>query len=518
MNIAEQGNPAAGPCGDSALRLRNISKIYPGTVALYRVNVEVKRGEVHGIIGKNGAGKSTLVEIIAGIIAPTEGSILIGEKKYESLSRADARKGKIAIVPQEPQLILDFTVAENLFISDYRGPGRLIGWRELYRRAEQVVEKAGLSLNVRVKAGDLSISEQQLLLVLKACYVDDAQIIILDEASASMSQNDVELLYRIIQERKKKGSTVIFISHRTDELLRVCDRVTVLRDGRAVATTACAGLDGDRLSALIVGEGAAGDTGVAGLEEPGAAGGEVLRVENLSRVGAYRNISFVLKKGEILGLAGLRGSGRTEILKGIVGIDPAEGGFVHVNGLKKRYAAPSEALRDGIVYLPEDREREGLIKILSVRENLILNSLDKVRRRFMINGKKEKKLVENLIDSLDIKVASPEQEVSTLSGGNKQKVVVGKISAAQPGVFLLDEPTKGVDISAKRSILSIIRKNLSRNAGIIITSPGLEDLIEVCDRILVVYRGEITGEYSRGEFREGELYLAVQGGIKHLDC
>ncbi len=504
----------------TALRLRDISKIYPGTVALHKVNIEVLTGEVHGIIGKNGAGKSTLVEIIAGIIPPSGGEILIGNQSFETLSRISARREKIAFVPQEPQVILDFSVAENLFISDYESRGRLINWPELYAKAERVVKKAGLNMNVRIKAGDLSISEQQLLLVLKACYVEDARIIILDEASASLSQKDEELLYQIIQERKKQGNTILFISHRTDELLRVCDRVTVLRDGRSIAAIACSGLDKDKLSALIVGEETAKpQTGGDGGPVSAGTGEDMvlLEVDSLTRAGLYHKISFKLKKGEILGLAGLRGSGRTEIFKGIVGIDPADDGFIKIRGVKKRYTNPSQALREGMVYLPEDREKEGLIKILSVRENLILNSLNKISKGLLVNRKKEKELVADLVNNLDIKIASPEQEVSQLSGGNKQKVVVGKISATKPLVFLLDEPTKGVDISSKQSILGIIKTKLSKDAGIVITSPGLEDLINICDRILVVYQGNITGEFGRGEFSEGDLYLAIQGGVKEKD-
>jgi ABC-type sugar transport system ATPase subunit len=497
-----------------ALKLQDISKIYPGTVALHKVNIEVRKGEVHGIIGRNGAGKSTLVEIIAGIISPTEGQIIFGDKGYDSLSRIGAKKKKIAFVPQEPQLILDFSVAENLFISDYARMGRLINWPELYANAEQVVIKAGLNMNVRIKAGDLSISEQQLLLVIKACYVEEAQIIILDEASASLSQKDEDILYRIIQERKKEGNTILFISHRAEELLKVCDRVTVLRDGHSITTKECTDLDKDTLSALIVGEETEKEIYSSAALSPALKemGDTVLTVENLTKVGVYHNISFDLKKGEILGLAGLRGSGRTEIFKGITGIDHPDQGHIYVNGKKRRFAAPSEALKEGIVYLPEDREKEGLIKILSVRENLILNSLNKITSGLIVNSKKEKEIVTNLITNLDIKTASPEQEVSQLSGGNKQKVVVGKISAAQPHVFLLDEPTKGVDISAKQGILNIVKNNLSKDAGVVITSPGLEDLISVCDRILIIFKGRITGEFLRSEFREGDLYLAIQGG------
>lgn len=513
MNHPDTGAVADAYPYDTALKLQDISKIYPGTVALHKVNIDVKRGEVHGIIGKNGAGKSTLVEIIAGIITPTGGRICLGGKSYDSFSRIGARKKKIAFVPQEPQLILDFTVAENLFISDYVRMGRLINWPELYAKAERVVKKAGLNMNVRVKAGDLPVSEQQLLLVLKACYVDKSEIIILDEASASLSQKDEELLYGIIQERKREGCTLLFISHRADELLRVCDRVTVLRDGRTITTKACADLDKDKLSALIVGEEFRGDIDESGPTVK-AKGETVLSVDNLTRLGFYHKITFKLRKGEILGLAGLRGSGRTEILKGIIGMDHPDQGSVYVNGQKRRFASPAEALREGIVYLPEDREKEGLVKILSVRENLMLNSLNNVKKGLLINRNKEKEAVANLIKDLDIKVASPEQEVSQLSGGNKQKVVVGKIAAAHPHVFLLDEPTKGVDISAKQGILNIVKNNLSKDAGIIITSPGLEDLINVCDRILIIYKGGITGEFLRGELKESDLYMAIQGGAQ----
>lgn len=365
----------------TVLRLSQISKIYPGTVALHNVNLDVRRGEVHGIIGKNGAGKSTLVGIIAGMISPTEGEIFIENKRFKTLSRIISKKEKIAIVTQDPQVILDFTVAENLFMGDYICRNRLVNWKEIYSRAEQILKKAGLHVNARAKAADLSISERQLLLVLKAFYVEDARIVILDEVSASLSRKDEQILYKVIDQIKAKGHTILFISHRTDELLKVCDRVTVLRDGRSVVTKNCAELDKEKLSSLIVGaeyriseiRQGAGPTCDMN-EEP------VLSVKNLTRLGFYRNITFNLRKGEILGLAGLRGSGRTEILKGIAGIEPAEEGSIKVCGVPKRLNCPSQALREGIVYLPEDRENEGIIGMLSVRENLILNALPAVSR------------------------------------------------------------------------------------------------------------------------------------------
>jgi len=497
---------------DFVLRLHNISKIYPGTIALHNVNVDVKRGEVHGIIGKNGAGKSTLVGIVAGIVTPTEGQIILNQKRFAGLSRITAKKEGISIVPQEPQIIPDFTVAENLFLGNPVCRGKLINWPELSARAEKVLKRAVINLDVRLKASDLSVSEQQLLLILKACFVEDAQIIILDEASASLSQNDQELLFKIIEERKKEGKTIIFISHRTDELLRVCDRVTVLRDGKSITTEDCSNLDKEKLSSLIVGEGFKArktyEKRWSGREQAAEA---VLSVHNLTKYGVFQNISFGLKKGEILGLAGLRGSGRTEILKGIAGIDPVDEGWVQIGNSKMRFTNPAQALKRGIAYLPEDREGEGLVTSFSVRENLVLNALRKISKGVLVNNRKERDLVRRLIPAVGIKAASPEQEVSQLSGGNRQKVVIGKVLAGEPKVFLLDEPTKGVDISAKESILKIIKEKFSQSSGIVITSPGLDDLLMVCDRILVLFKGQIIAEFFPDEFEEESLYLAVQG-------
>lgn len=497
----------------SVLRLNQISKIYPGTVALQNVNLDVRKGEVHGIIGKNGAGKSTLVGIIAGMISPTEGQIFIREKKFASLNRMISKREKISIVTQDPQVILDFTVAENLFVGDYICRGRLVNWKEIYSRTEGILQEVHFPINARVKAADLSIGERQLLLVLKAVYVEKSDIVILDEVSASLSLKEEQILYSLIEQIKAGGSTVIFISHRTDELLKVCDRVTVLRDGKTIVTRDCAELNQEKLSALIVGEEFRSVKNVRVAEVSRAAADEapVLTVENLTRAGYYQNISFSLKKGEIVGLAGLLGSGRTEILKGIAGIEPAEEGLIRAGGKTRRFTQPCQALQAGIVYLPEDRENEGIISSLSVRENLSLNSLSRVSRCGVLNKRLEKEFTAGIVDALGIKTASPEQEVYQLSGGNKQKVVVGRIAATQPRVVLLDEPTKGVDISAKESILTIIREKLSQRAGIIITSPGLDDLLEVCDRILILYRGEITGELNRNEFSEADLYMAVQG-------
>lgn len=498
---------------ESILKLQDITKIYPGTVALQKVNLEIRRGEVHGIIGKNGAGKSTLVGIISGITTPSGGSIWLRGRKIAHLSRLDAKKAKIAIVPQEPQVISDLTVAENLFLGDYPHKGPLVDWRAMFKGAQDILEGARLNINAWAKAGELSISEQQLMLLLKACYVEKADIIILDEASASLSQDDEKIYYELIAELQRNGKTIIVISHRTEEILQVCGRVTVIRDGCSVATVACSELDKRKFSALIVGEEHADINNGLGRSPAASAGETLLRVHEFTRLGAFEEISLSLKKGEVVGLAGLRGSGRTELFKALAGIDMYDTGTVEIAGRPGVPASPAQALERGLVYLPEDREREGLVAGLSVRENMVLNSLRQISRSGFINKKKEQDLAGRLLKTFEILAASVEQEVNQLSGGNKQKVVVSRISAFSPRVFLLDEPTRGIDIAAKDSILRLIRENLAAEAGVLMTSPGLDDLLQICDRILVLYKGRITAEFNRGDFHEGRIFQTMQGDI-----
>ncbi|MDX9872209.1 MAG: sugar ABC transporter ATP-binding protein [Clostridia bacterium] len=498
---------------DSILKLKDITKIYPGTVALQKVDMEIRHGEVHGIIGKNGAGKSTLVGIISGITTPSGGSMYLRDRKIAHLSRLDAKREKIAIVPQEPQVISDLTVAENLFLGDYPHRGPLVDWRAMYRSAQEILDKAGLNINAWAKAGELSISEQQLMLLLKACYVERADLIILDEASASLSQDDEKIYYALIAEQKNSGKTIIVISHRTEEILQVCDRVTVIRDGCSVATVDCSGLDKRMFSALIVGEESAGVNSVFSRCHFGGAGETALSVRDFTRLGYFEEISLTLKKGEVVGLAGLRGSGRTELFKAIAGIDPFDAGTLDIAGCPGIPSSPSQALERGLVYLTEDREKEGLIAGLSVRENMVLNSLRKISRLTFIDRKKERDLTGRLLETFEILAASPEQEVNQLSGGNKQKVVVSRISAFGPQVFLLDEPTRGIDIAAKDSILRLIRENLAQDAGVMMTSPGLDDLLLICDRILVLYKGRIMAEFAREAFHEGKIFQTMQGDL-----
>jgi len=499
------------------LKLRGITKLYPGVVAVDKINMDIKRGEVHGIIGKNGAGKSTLVGIIAGIITPTEGDIFIGKDWYKTLSRIEAKKKKIEVITQEPQVVPDQTVAEGLFSPNYIHSSGFINWGKMYKEAKKILESSKiLKIDPKIKLGDLNISEQQLLLVYKAFYIEDANIVILDETTASLTQYDQRILFDLINIEKEKGRTILFISHRMSEILKVCDRVSVLRDGRLVANESCKSLNLKKLSSFIVGR----DMNnhyiyrESGKKSKIKEKDIVLSIKGFTKVGVFENIDFQLKRGEILGLAGLRGSGRTEILKAIVGAETKDYGHIELSGQKKNFTHPCDALKEGLVYLPEEREKEGLVGILSVMDNLTLSMLCKFcyfTKSGIINERERYRISKKLIKDLQIKAYTHTQEVNNLSGGNKQKVVIGKILIAQPKVFLLDEPTRGIDIAARESILRMIREDLSKSAGVIITSPGLKDLLDICDRILVLYRGKVKKIFSRKEFDENKIYLAIQG-------
>jgi ABC-type sugar transport system ATPase subunit len=494
--------------GAAALRLEGITKIYPGTIALDGVDIEVRRGEVHGLIGKNGAGKSTLVGIMAGLVQPTSGVIEINGLRYHSLTRARAKEGGIAIVTQEPEVILDITVAENLFLGGYSASGGLVNWRELNRKAADFLSRYGLDIAPDYRAGDMSLSERQLLLILKACVVDNADIIILDESSAPLSPKDAVLLRDMVYELRDAGRAIIYISHQIDELLEVCDKLTVLRDGRSVATENKSGLTCQTLSELIIGE----SLSPGGLRREAAVSDETLLcLSGFTKWGVFEDVNLSLDRGEILGIAGLRGSGRTELLKAIAGIDPPDEGTMTFKGRECLFRKPSQALQAGIAYLPEEREAEGLIKGFSISDNLTLNCLGELSSHGVIRQAERASRARSIFDAVECKAFSTDQDVDELSGGNKQKVLIGRIMAVKPDVYLLDEPTKGVDVGAKRGILSIVMGNIRGLAGVLVTSPGLDDLMEICDRILILYKGRIVASYDRPDFDEKTLFMDIQG-------
>jgi len=497
-----------------ALEMKHITKLYAGTIALEDVNISINKGEVHGLIGKNGAGKSTLVGIISGIIPPSQGEILVNGNSFRSLTPILAKKQKISIITQEPQVIEESTVTENLFLPGYIGGKEIINWKSMAKKAKDILYEVGFSIDQSIKIKDLTVSEKQLLLVIKSCYVENAEIIIMDEVSASLNQNDKMILYSIIEERITAGKTIIFISHHTDELLKVCKRVTVLRDGHSVGCYACSDLDMKRLAALIIGD-VNQDTLAREYKFDAISDEVVFELNNFTNYGKFQDINLLLHKGEIVGIAGLRGSGRTELFKSICGIYTHDNGIILLQGVEKSYKSPTVACEDGVLYLAEERETEGLIQISSIKKNLTINILPQLSKCGFILKQLENERSNDLIKTLDIKAFSCDQEINQLSGGNKQKVLVGKIMAKTPLVCLLDEPTRGVDIEAKESILHSINTEMRKSSCVLVSSPGVDDLIKICDRILILYKGKIIDQFDRNEFNEQDIYRVMQGEIIH---
>jgi ABC-type sugar transport system ATPase subunit len=504
--------------GEIVLEVRDISKVFPGTVALQHASIVFKRGEVHGIIGKNGAGKSTLVSILSGIIRPSGGQVFVNGKLFTGFSPVHAKKEGITIAPQRPETIPDFTVIQSLFLPNYyQHATGILDWKRMAADARQIMESTGFEIDLNRRMSDLTLSEQQLFLIIKAFYFDKAEIVILDEVTTSFSGKEQALFFRIIEAQRILGKSIIFISHRIDEVMVICDRVTVIRDGRAIKTVDRSGLEKDLLCSLIVGEGS-GNLQSCEIPESGARealGEEVLRVEGFNRRSVFEDISFSLRHGEILGIAGLVGSGRTEILKAIAGIYPLDSGTLKLSGgSSTRFKSPNNSLQEGVVYFPEDRDEEGLVGTLSVRKNATLSYLIRIAVRSLIRQQKERNLTRELIETLEILTSSQEEDVQNLSGGNRQKVLAGRVWATQAKVLLLDEPTKGIDIAAKESILNSVKTKMTKIAGVVITSPGLEDLLSICDRILVLYDGRLVDEFQREQFDEMVIYQAVQGILR----
>jgi len=507
------------------LEVQSLFKVFPGTIALENVNIKFNSGEVHGIVGKNGAGKSTLVNILSGIIHPSDGKIIFNanEKEFLFLTPEKAKKEGIIIVTQKPEVIPDFNLVQNLFLPQYKETKiKTIKWKEMFSRAKKVFEKAGFDIDLSRKMSDLTLSEQQIFLVLKAFYIDNQKIVLLDEVTNSFSKKEQDFFFKLVNEQKKSGKSIIFISHRIDEVLSICDRITVMRDGKVVSTDKRSSLDKEKICSMIVGKENYDqfyETNTSFFIQKNRKGTQwnkkestVLAVEELTREGFFKEINFGLKMGEILGLAGLVGSGRTEILKAISGVEPAEKGWVVLEGAaKKKFLNSWDAIQSGIVYLTENRDEDGLVNILSVRKNLTLSYLVSLAKDFLIESRKEENLSKELIQRFEVVTASSEEEVQNLSGGNRQKVLFGRVTSTKAKVFLLDEPTKGIDIASKEVILRAIRERLSVSAGVIVTSPGIDDLLSVCDRILILFEGKITCEFKREEFNELEIYQSVQG-------
>ncbi|MCW2640078.1 MAG: sugar transporter ATP-binding protein [Dactylosporangium sp.] len=490
-----------------------VSKRFPGVLALDDVSLTLAPGEVHALVGENGAGKSTLIKLLTGVYTPDGGEIRYAGQPVSFGRPLDAQAAGISTIYQEVNLVPRMSVASNLYLGrEPRGRLGLVDYRRMRADATALLARHGIDVDVRQPLQSLGLGAQQMVALARAVSVN-ARVVIMDEPTSSLEPREVDTLFRIVGELRGQGVATIYVSHRLDELYRICDRVTVLRDGRVVHTGPLAGLERLRLVSLMLGRDVAevrrhgltrfSESHTATATEP------VLRVRNLTKRHVLSDVSFDVRPGEVTGLGGLLGSGRSETAKAIVGALPVEHGSVTVAGRPLRRLSPAAAIRAGISLLPEDRKAEGIIPDLSVRENIVLAAMPRLSRAGVVSRARQDRVVDLFMQRLRIKAASPDQKVSELSGGNQQKVLLARWLCLNPKILLLDEPTRGIDVGAKAEVQQLIDDLAQEGLAVVLISSDLEELVEGADRIVVLRAGAVVDELTGDDVSESHLMAAV---------
>jgi ABC-type sugar transport system ATPase subunit len=487
----------------AVLSARNISKKFPGVVALDGVSVEFEAGECHALMGENGAGKSTLGKILAGIYRPDDGEIFVDGRPVTFNGPQQAVAAGVAIVHQELLFAENMTVAENLNLGDLPIKGLFLDQPEMRRRAVGWLDSIGAKINPDQRLGELPISRQQLVQI-AAGIGKGARVLIFDEPTSSLSQAEAVRLLALIRDLKAKGVCCIYVSHRLEEVFEICDSVTVLRDGKLVKTTPVAGMSREELVRMMIGRELANS--LAG-ESAHAIGDELLRVEGLHSPGKFEPISFSVRAGEILALAGLVGAGRTEVVEALFGLDKDARGRLWVHGREVKLGSPIASMSRGLGLVPEDRKRHGLVLSMNARENVSLPTLDKVATAGWVERKAERALAQKFFDRMRVKAPGLDASTLGLSGGNQQKLVLAKWLAAKSDILLVDEPTRGVDVGAKAEIHNLIRGLAAEGKAVILVSSELPELLALATRILVMREGKMTGELPANPGEESVMKL-----------
>lgn len=492
---------------DTILAMNGISKRFYGVRALNNVTFECRKGEVHALVGENGAGKSTLMKVLAGAHQPDTGEILLRGQPTRITDPQHAQRLGISIIYQEFNLIPDLTVMENVFLGrEPRSRAGVIGTGEMRRRATELFTRLNVRLDLDSPVRRLTVAQQQMVEIAKALSLN-ADVIVMDEPTAPLTGAEVEHLFKIIHDLRAAGVTIIFISHHLDEIFALADRITVLKDGQVVGSVAPDAIDKAGLVRMMVGR---------TLEEVEApdhipSSEVILRVAGLERKGVIQGISFSLGRGEILGIAGLVGSGRTEVVRAIFGADARDAGDIYLRNSKMRMANPGEAVRHGIGFVTEDRKAEGLVLGLSIKHNISLPNLKRLQRLGFMERRREHQVTGGVAKGLGVKSAGLDQHVRYLSGGNQQKVILGKWLLADPSVIIFDEPTRGIDVGAKAEIYRLMHQAAARGTGILMISSELPEILRMSDRILVMREGKIVGELARAEASEERIMMLATG-------
>lgn len=506
------------------LQVTQINKSFPGVLALQDVSLEVYPGEVLGLVGENGAGKSTLMKILSGVYQPDSGEIAFDGKPVVLHNPRQAQDLGIAIIYQEFNLMPNLSVEENVFVGREPNSAKFVRWRALRRQTTQLLDQLGVRLNPGAIVRDLSVAEQQMVEIAKALSLN-ARLVIMDEPTSALTDTEVAALFDIIRELKKRGLAVIYISHRMEEIFTICDRVTVLRDGQLAGNLPIAEATPDRIVRMMVGR-PLGDLfrpeeaerRLEALAEHSPA--PVLEVRHLSRTGTVQDesaivledVSFSVRPGEIVGLAGLVGSGRTEIARAIFGADDYDRGEILIAGQPARIHSPRQAIRLGIGLVPEDRKLQALVLGLAIRENIALSLLDRLSRFGIVRLGAERAVARRMVEALRVRTPSIEQKVLNLSGGNQQKVVIAKWLALRPKILIMDEPTRGIDIGAKAEVHGLMHQLAADGVAILMISSELPEIIGMSDRVLVMRQGRIAGELPRHEATQ-EAIMSLATGV-----
>ena len=497
--------------GNSLVQMKNIAKSFSDTKVLKGVNLELGHGEILALLGENGAGKSTLMKILSGIYSKDSGEIYLDGELCHFQNPKEAQNKGIAIIHQEMNLCNDLTVSENIFLGREISGTLQLSRKKMDEEAQRILDSLGVSMKATDLAGDLKVSEQQMVEIAKALS-EEAKVLIMDEPTSALSRKEIEDLFRVIRRLRDEGRGIIYISHRLDELRAIVDRVTILRDGENVISAKLSDLSIDDIIRHMVGREIQDKFPHLSCEK----GVEILRVENLEAGPKVRNISFSLYEGEILGIAGLMGAGRTEMTRALFGVDEKSAGKVYLYGKEISIRSPKDSIEHGMALIPEDRRKDGLCTELSIRENIALPNLDSLIGPFSaLSKEKEKQLSGQAMQSLNVKAESEEMIAKNLSGGNQQKVVLGKWLVRNPKVILFDEPTRGIDIGAKVEIYQIMNELKKKGVGVLFISSEMEEVLGMSDRILVFCDGRITGELSKEESsQENILKFATQYEVK----
>ncbi len=480
---------------DMILNIQGLSKSFPGVKALDDVSFSIQRGTIHALVGENGAGKSTLIKILAGIYHPESGRVVLNGNPVSFKTPHEARMAGIAVVHQEVKLAEPLSVAENMFVGNLiMARGGLVNWKEMRTRAAKIIRDLGVDIDVSAPVESLTVAKKQIVEICRAVNMN-CKLLIMDEPSATLTDRELEIMFGIVKRLREEGITVIYISHRMDEVFHLADNVTVLRDGKHVETLPIREVTRENLIALMVGR-------ELGQEYPKIAavpGDVILEVKNLTRKGTLDDISFRVRKGEVLGISGLVGSGRTELVRAILGIDKFDSGCIYVRGKRVQYRSFQDAIRDGLGLIPEDRKLQGLVQIFSVKRNVCMVSMDKIIRRGVVRNSLESQYAAEFSKKLRVITPTLDTQVQYLSGGNQQKVVIAKWLMQNSEILFLDEPTRGIDVGAKAEIYRLINDLVKQNKTVVMISSEMPEILGMCDRVVVLHEGRKVGELMREE-------------------